>query len=61
MVKVEDERFGLQEKVVARQGMVGIAMANAHPAVLRSARYMTLSNAEDGVAHALEHLIARFG
>ena len=39
----------------------GVAMANGHPEVLRSAHYTTLSNAEDGVAHVLERLIARFG
>lgn len=32
----------------------GVAMANAHPAVLRAADEVTASNAEDGVAQVLE-------
>ena len=34
---------------------VGVAMANAHPDVLASADYVSLSNDEDGVAAALRH------
>jgi Cof subfamily protein (haloacid dehalogenase superfamily) len=36
----------------------GIAMANAHPEVLRQAHEITLSNMEDGVAVVLERLLA---
>ena len=32
------------------------AMANAHPNVLKRARYRTLSNSEQGVEHVLEQL-----
>ncbi|MDE3228673.1 MAG: HAD-IIB family hydrolase, partial [Chloroflexota bacterium] len=35
---------------------LGIAMANAMPALLARADDITLSNAEDGVAHALRRL-----
>ena len=35
----------------------GVAMANAHPEVLRAADEVTLSNAEDGVAQVLERLL----
>lgn len=38
----------------------GVAMANAHPAVLAVTRFRTLSNDEDGVTHVLEPLLARF-
>ena len=34
------------------------AMANAHPNVLRKARFRTLSNDEGGVEHVLEQLLA---
>jgi hydroxymethylpyrimidine pyrophosphatase-like HAD family hydrolase len=36
----------------------GVAVANAHPAVLQQANEVTLSNLEDGVAVVLERLIA---
>jgi hydroxymethylpyrimidine pyrophosphatase-like HAD family hydrolase len=36
----------------------GVAVANAHPEVLRSADEITLSNAEDGVAVVLERLLS---
>jgi Cof subfamily protein (haloacid dehalogenase superfamily) len=36
----------------------GVAMANAHPEVLRQAHEITLSNMEDGVAVVLERLLA---
>lgn len=35
---------------------VGVAMGNAAPEVLAAARYVTASNAEDGVARAIERL-----
>ncbi|TAJ20198.1 MAG: HAD family phosphatase [Dehalococcoidia bacterium] len=38
----------------------GVAMANAHPEVHAVARYRTHSNGEDGVAHVIEGLLARF-
>lgn len=37
----------------------GVAMANAHPGVDAAARYRTHSNADDGVAHVLEALLAQ--
>lgn len=36
-----------------------VAVANAHPAVLRAADEVTLSNEEDGVALVLERLLQR--
>jgi Cof subfamily protein (haloacid dehalogenase superfamily) len=36
----------------------GVAMANAHPEVLRQAHEITLSNMQDGVAVVLERLLA---
>jgi hydroxymethylpyrimidine pyrophosphatase-like HAD family hydrolase len=36
----------------------GYAMANAHPLVLAAVARRTLSNDEDGVAAALEHIFA---
>lgn len=36
----------------------GVAMGNAHPDLKRIADWVTTSNDEDGVAHALEHFIA---
>ncbi|MFQ9510246.1 MAG: Cof-type HAD-IIB family hydrolase [Lachnospiraceae bacterium] len=36
---------------------IGVAMANADPAVIQAADRITLSNEEDGVAFALEHFI----
>jgi len=38
---------------------LGVAVANAHPMVLQAADAVTLSNAEDGVAHMLEQLMAK--
>ena len=35
----------------------GVAMANAHPEVLRQAHEITLSNMQDGVAVVLERLL----
>jgi hydroxymethylpyrimidine pyrophosphatase-like HAD family hydrolase len=40
---------------------ISVAMSNAHPDVLDSARYTTLSNNEDGVAYVLEKLLASTG
>lgn len=37
---------------------IGIAMGNAVPAVRKVARFHTSSNREDGVARAIEHLLA---
>lgn len=37
------------------------AMANAHPNVLQTARFKTLSNDEQGVEHILEQLLAALG
>jgi Cof subfamily protein (haloacid dehalogenase superfamily) len=37
---------------------VGVAMANAHPAVLARAAQLTSSNNDDGVAHYLDALLA---
>jgi Cof subfamily protein (haloacid dehalogenase superfamily) len=39
----------------------GVAMANAHPEVHAVARYRTHSNADDGVAHVIEGLLAQHG
>lgn len=36
----------------------GVAVANALPSVLKAARYVTLSNDNDGVAHALRKMLA---
>jgi Cof subfamily protein (haloacid dehalogenase superfamily) len=36
---------------------LGVAMENAHDEVKREANYVTLSNAEDGVAHVIEKFI----
>ena len=36
---------------------LGIAMGNAHEEVQAAADYITLSNAEDGVAVAIEDLV----
>ena len=36
---------------------LGIAMANATPAVRKAARVQTLSNAQDGVAHAIDLIL----
>lgn len=36
---------------------LGVAMDNAHEEVKRAADYVTHSNAEDGVAHAIEELV----
>lgn len=38
---------------------LGVAVANAHPEVLRAADETTASNDEDGVAHVLERFAAR--
>ncbi|MNR49719.1 putative phosphatase YwpJ [compost metagenome] len=37
-----------------------IAMANAAPILKEMAEFVTVSNAEDGVAAGLEHLMAKF-
>lgn len=37
---------------------LGVAMGNAVPAVMRVANRVTLSNAEDGVAHAIEKILS---
>lgn len=39
----------------------GVAMANAHPEVHAVVRYRTHSNADDGVAHVIEGLLAQHG
>jgi Cof subfamily protein (haloacid dehalogenase superfamily) len=39
----------------------GVAVANAHPQVLADADEITLSNAEDGVAHVLETILLTCG
>ena len=36
---------------------LGIAMSNADPAVQQAADYVTLTNEEDGVAHALHRFL----
>lgn len=41
-----------------RAAGVGVAMGNADPAVKAAADMVTLSNNEDGIAHALEKLLA---
>lgn len=38
---------------------IGVAMGNAHAEVKEIADYVTLSNEEDGVAHALEHFVLK--
>jgi Cof subfamily protein (haloacid dehalogenase superfamily) len=40
-----------------RHAGLGIAMDNAHPAAKEAADRTTLSNAEDGVAHAIEQML----
>lgn len=42
-----------------RAAGVGVAMANAEPAVKEMADFVTLSNTEDGVAHAIEKMILK--
>ena len=46
---------GLNDLSMVRMAGIGVAMANAAPAVLAAADYVTLSNDEDGVAEALRH------
>ena len=40
-----------------REAAIGVAMGNALPEVKDAADYITLSNAQDGVAHALKELL----
>lgn len=48
--------FGDQEMI--EKAHVGVAMANSQPVVLEHAKYVALSNNEDGLAHFLEeHLL----
>lgn len=42
---------------ILRTAAIGVAMGNAGDEVKKAADYVTLSNLEDGVAHALEHFI----
>lgn len=42
---------------ILQTAAIGIAMGNAIPEVKKSADFITLTNEEDGVAHALEHFI----
>lgn len=42
---------------ILRTAAIGVAMGNAGGEVKKAADYVTLSNLEDGVAHALEHFI----
>lgn len=43
---------------MVRHAGCGIAMANAHPKTLEAARYTTRSCDEDGVAHAIDRILA---
>lgn len=42
---------------ILRTAAIGVAMGNASDEVKKASDYVTLSNLEDGVAHALEHFI----
>ena len=44
--------FGDQEMI--EKAKIGVAMKNSQPVVLEHAKYVTLSNEEDGVAHFIE-------
>jgi len=48
---------GLNDLSMVRMAGVGVAMANAAPEVLSAADYVTLSNDEDGVSAAIQHII----
>ena len=37
---------------------LGVAMGNATPEVLSAADWVSLSNKEDGVAHAIRHFLS---
>jgi len=47
----------LNDAAMIRHAAIGIAMGNAVDAVRRVARHVTETNAEDGVARALERLV----
>lgn len=47
---------GLNDKEMLQTAGVGIAMGNAHPEVKRSADFLTKSNDENGIWHALKEL-----
>lgn len=49
---------GINDVAMIREAPCGIAMANAHGPLLDLADRVTLSNDEDGVAHAIERMLA---
>lgn len=49
---------GLNDLTMVRDAGLGVAMANAAPAVLAAAKRVTLSNDEDGVAAEIERLLS---
>lgn len=49
---------GYNDENMIRYAGIGVAMGNACPPVKEAADYVTLSNDEDGVAHALERFIS---
>ena len=48
---------GTNDLTMIQAAGVGVAMANAHPAVLSAADYVTVSNDEDGVAEAIHRFV----
>ena len=49
---------GMNDLTMIQAAGLGVAMANAHPRVLAAADRVTLSNDEDGVAHAIRSMLA---
>ena len=49
---------GMNDLSMIQAAGLGVAMANAHPRVLAAADQVTLSNDEDGVAHAIRKVLA---
>lgn len=49
---------GLNDLNMIKEAGVGVAMSNANEEVLKSADYITLSNDEDGVARAIDEIVA---
>lgn len=54
MIAVGD---GLNDSSMIEYAGLGVAMANAHPEILRIADYVTLSNDENGVGHVIDLLV----
>jgi hydroxymethylpyrimidine pyrophosphatase-like HAD family hydrolase len=46
---------GLNDLTMIEAAGIGVAMSNACPEVRAAAKYITLSNDEDGVAAAMRH------